>query len=72
MTLSEYLKTTNLSQAEFGLRIGADQSTVSRYLRGRRRPRWDALRVIAEATGGQVTPADFFDGAEYRDGAEFL
>lgn len=61
MTLEDYLKSENLSAAEFGRRIGVNsRMTVIRYLTGERIPRPKVMSRIHEVTGGAVTPNDFF------------
>lgn len=65
--LSDYLKHRGLSQAAFGQLIDEPQQAVQRYASGRYVPRREAMLKIFEATGGKVTPNDFFGIAE--DGA---
>jgi transcriptional regulator with XRE-family HTH domain len=59
MTLREYLETKKLSDGKFAAMIGRDRTTVLRLRLGRRRPDWETIAVIAEATGGLVTANDF-------------
>ncbi len=59
MTLSEYLKESGNTAAEFAEIIGVSQEAVRMWLRGERRPRFEHLEAIAEATSGRVLPNDF-------------
>lgn len=59
MTLAEYLKTRNITAAEFGRSIGREKSTVARWARGIRMPDRDDLQKIFEATGHAVSADDF-------------
>lgn len=59
MKLSEWLETQNLSDAEFGRRIGKTHSTVLRLKRGEIRPSMDTVEVIRSETNGAVTGDDF-------------
>lgn len=56
--LARYLADNHLSQREFAERIGVDQATVCRWLKGAlpRRHHWPAIK---DATDGAVTAADF-------------
>lgn len=60
MTLSEWLKSNNVTQVEFARRIGISQSNVSRFCGDN--PRWpsraDMQKIYAE-TDRAVTPLDF-------------
>lgn len=59
MTLGDFLTQTGLSQIEFARRIGVNQQSVNRYVRGARVPNAAiSLRIMAE-THGRVTPTDF-------------
>ena len=46
-----------VTQAEFGKRVGADQSTVSQWCRGDRRPGLGHALAIERETGGAVPAA---------------
>jgi predicted transcriptional regulator len=59
MRLADFLADREMSQAEFGKRIGATQAAVSRYADGSRMPRREHLSRIRKATGGVVTADDF-------------
>lgn len=58
-TLAQYLDRTQTSQAVFGERIGASQSSVSRFCAGHR-PSSPMIQRIFDETGGAVVPAVWF------------
>jgi predicted transcriptional regulator len=60
MKLASYLSDNNISHEAFAEMIGTSQVAVSRYAKGVRTPRREIMLRIAQATGGQVAPADFF------------
>lgn len=60
MTLKEWLESNDLSHVDFALRIGRTNEAVRRYVNGERIPDRDTMPLIVEATGGCVTPNDFF------------
>ena len=57
MHLREYLEMTGLTPAQFADRIGRDQSTVHKVLKGHPGSKMTMV-AIYEATNGQVTPND--------------
>lgn len=59
MTLDDYLKSTDQTEDAFAKRISVSQPAVHRYRNGRI-PTPDVMQKIVDATGGQVTPNDFF------------
>lgn len=62
MQLSEYLKSTGISVAEFGLQIGAkSRANVYRYLKGVHIPEPKVMKKIVVATQGKVTANDFYN-----------
>lgn len=61
MTLSEWLRSQNMSHEEFAERIGRDRSAVTRYVNGTRMPRREVLEQIADVTDGAVTANDFVE-----------
>ena len=63
MKLHTYLKRENLKLGDFALRIGVSHAAVSRYLTGHRRPNWEVLDRIEQATAGEVTANDFVRAA---------
>lgn len=60
MKLIEFLVQNAVKQNEFATRIGEKTSRVNKYCLGQRIPRPDVMRKIFAATGGAVTPNDFF------------
>lgn len=58
MKLEQYLRTKNLTDAEFGEKIGLSQSQVSRIRRGVSWPSKDVLAAIAKETNNRVTAND--------------
>ena len=54
MTLSEYLRTNAIRQADFGPRIGVTQGTVSKLCSGRLLPDMEMAAKIQRETGGAV------------------
>lgn len=58
MTLSDYLSSNNLTQAEFASRVGVKQAAITRYSKGDRFPRQEHVDAIEKETGGQVTAND--------------
>lgn len=64
MTLSEYMKLNGLTATALATETGLAVSTITRLVRGERRPEWDTLAKITAATGGKVQPNDFAAGAK--------
>lgn len=67
MKLREYLKSNDLTEAQFADRVGLSQAAINRYCAGRRIPDKDAMPAIIKGTSGDVQPNDFF--AEAASGA---
>ena len=63
MTLADYLKSEDITAAEFARRIGATRSIVARWAKGERIPRREAMQQISVVTGGRVGPDDFYEAA---------
>lgn len=61
MKLATYLGRNEISRKQFAALIDVDAITVGRYLSGARRPSWEIMARIAEATKGSVTADDFLD-----------
>lgn len=59
MTLSDYLRDTQQSDAHFARLIGVKRQYVQRYRNGRI-PSPEIMTRIADATAGKVTANDFF------------
>lgn len=60
MKLIDYLALQSIKQNEFADIIGEKAVCVSRYCLGTRIPRPNVMQKIFLATGGAVTPNDFF------------
>lgn len=60
MRLRQYLDEHSISVAEFAAQIGVTVQAVYRYLDGDRLPERRIMEQIKEATGGTVTPNDFY------------
>ena len=54
--LTEIIRSSNLTQAEIGKRIGVSQQTVSHYIKGDKMPSLDTLANLCVAL--DVDPAD--------------
>lgn len=63
MKLAKYLADQKLTYEEFAKATGYTVFSVGKWARQQRLPRPDAMRKIAEATGGAVTANDFNDVA---------
>lgn len=64
MTLADYLVDRKIKDSDFAEAIGVSRMTLWRYKSGDRRPEWDVLKRIVQATDGHVTPNDFLGAAE--------
>jgi transcriptional regulator with XRE-family HTH domain len=60
MTLAQYLSENDLRQADFAKAIGSSLGGVAKWLNGQRVPSTKQMKLIVKATGGAVTPNDFF------------
>lgn len=63
MKLSEYLTLKDLTATDFAKKAGLQVSTITRILRGERRPEWSTLSKIQKASGNKVRPNDFAPGS---------
>lgn len=63
MTLQEFLKSNDLSYADFARSISTSAPAVRRYALNLRTPKPDIMSRIHTATGGEVTPNDFYEVA---------
>lgn len=61
MTLADYLSQNSLTATEFAALVECDESAVVRWLGGSRTPNANTMQRIIAATGGAVTPNDFFE-----------
>lgn len=59
MKLETYLLEKGLTEAQFASLIGRSQSAVHRIKKQKRKPDWETLQRIVDATNGAVTPNDF-------------
>lgn len=59
MTLREYLDRQAVTTEAFAATIGVSGEAVRRYIQGKRRPSWQIMPRIVEATHGMVTPDSF-------------
>lgn len=55
MTLSDYLKTADISQAAFAARLGVTQGLISQFVLGVLKPTAERCIQIELETGGAVT-----------------
>lgn len=60
MQLRRYLKANDISVSAFAAAIGVGDAAVYKYLSGERYPSRRRLERIAQVTGGQVLPNDFY------------
>ncbi len=60
MTLAEYLETNSLTATAFAGQIDRAISTITRICKGTIHPDKETMQAIVDATGGAVTPNDFF------------
>jgi plasmid maintenance system antidote protein VapI len=63
MTLVEFLAQTGQSATTFAAKVGCEVSTVTRLLRGERRPSIDLALRIEMATEGKVTPSNLIQSS---------
>lgn len=62
MTLRDYRKQHQLSQAEVSNRLGVDVTTISKYETGAILPSLPTMMLIKLMTAGVVDMEDFVDG----------
>lgn len=60
MRLSDYLDREKISPSAFAASLGMPASTITRILKGARRPSFGVLQRIAEKTNGEVSSPDDF------------
>lgn len=67
MNIHEYLTDDEtgkqLTDEAFGKLCGMSQSQISRLRNGKSRPSFEAMQAILAATGGKVSPNDWFEVA---------
>ena len=66
MRLEAWLSAKNMSETEFARVIGVETSTITRMIPGEgkkqlRRPGWQLMLAIKDATNGAVTADDWLD-----------
>lgn len=59
MTLAEYLSQNEIKPSVFAAALGVAPSTVTRWIKGERRPELDLIVRIQETTAGKVSATDF-------------
>lgn len=57
--LRTYRQTAGVSQVELAKSLGVDQSTVAKIESGKRRPSYDLMVLIEQATNGSVPLASW-------------
>ncbi len=63
MDLAQYLNSSKQRASELAAAVGCETSTITRILRGERRPSINLAARIERATGGKVTIRDFAEVA---------
>lgn len=58
MKLADYLQETDQRASDLAALVGCETSTITRFLRGERRPSLEIALRIEQATGGKVSPHD--------------
>ena len=69
MKLSDYLTRNGIDDTAFGAKVGRDRSTIFRIRQGTHKPSPELMEKIAQETGGQVRPDDYFDGLPEAEAA---
>lgn len=64
MTLPEYLAKEQLNESAFARLLGVPNSTVHRWIKGKRHPSMALLPKIEQVTGGTVKAKDFYPARE--------
>jgi predicted transcriptional regulator len=60
MFLENYIKDNGLTYESFGKLIGVSDAAVSRYVKGKRKPKPSIMSKIIKITQGKVTANDFY------------
>jgi hypothetical protein len=60
MTLREYLKEKKMGVTAFSRKIGLNQSMITQWNNEKKLPNKENMKKIFLATGGLVTPNDFY------------
>lgn len=61
MKLRDYMAANGLTAKAFAESVGSTEFAVTKWVRGERRPSESFMARIADVTGGEVMPNDFFD-----------
>ncbi|MCP5099895.1 MAG: helix-turn-helix transcriptional regulator [Chloroflexi bacterium] len=61
MTLSDFLESRGFTDSAFADLAGLSQPQINRLRRGASRPSLNAIEAIAKASGGAVSPSDWFN-----------
>ena len=61
MKLKEYIKTNKIKQYKFAEMINASPANLSRWVNEKHIPSVLYMMKILKETGGQVSPADFYN-----------
>ena len=59
MKLREYLDTSGLKVSALAATLGVAETTVYRWMSGRRRPSFEQMRAVCAVSLGVVTPNDW-------------
>lgn len=49
--------------------VGVTESSLNRYCNGHRKPTWDVINKLKQATGGEVTADSFLDDEDEQAAA---
>lgn len=61
VTLTDYIRSSNLTLDSLADKVGVSQSYMSRLASGQKKPSFDVATRIAAATCNKVMPNDFMD-----------
>ena len=65
--LDEWIINQVSTRKEFAGKLDISVATLSRYLSRDRVPKPEIMRKIIEATGGAITPENFYSLGNYKD-----
>lgn len=68
MKLTDYISSKKMTASQFAGEVGVPASTITRLLRGERRPGINLISRIVQATEGRVTAEDFLPPAPAAQG----
>lgn len=70
MTLLEFMRREGIDDAEMARRVGdCSAGAIRKWKYGERVPRPKFMNRIREVSGGQISPADFYDTSRLREAA---